>query len=150
MWFSWEVITAKWAWFYYDWDVTEYSLLSMLISGLVALLSIIPIMYYGTPLQTIFGSSLSLSIAWAIIAGVLTTLGHWVYFTAVSCGSVEIAQLFANMKTIVHLAEEVIFMSFIPDIYSLLGVAIAVTGGALVIFGENKIHKNKVEIDSSK
>lgn len=87
-------------------------------------------------------------VLFAVIAGLFTTVGHFAYFSAVNRGSVEVAQLFANLKPIVQLTEEAIFMSIFPNFFALVGVAIAVIGSTLVILGKPN-SKKKDSMESS-
>ena len=146
--FSWMIIITKWACFYYNANVVEYSWIAMGLSGIIGSLSFIPLQYYQTPLEHKLTTNIVESLMLAIWAGILTTIGQTVYFTAVSRGSIEVAQLFVNMKSIVQLIEEIIFLSIVPNFFALWGVGIAIFGAVLVIFG-GKEHHNKPKIDSS-
>ena len=55
--FSFMIIITKWAWYYFNVNVVEYSCVTMALSGFVGALSFIPLQYYHTPLEAILYSN---------------------------------------------------------------------------------------------
>lgn len=122
----------------------------MSLSGFIGSLSGIPIYYYNTPFHFMFKDSIHINILLAMLAGLFTTLGQFSYFAAVNIGSVEVAQLFVNMKPIVQLIEEAIFLFIFPEKLAVLGILIAIFGASLVIFGKREtLHQHPKAYKSS-
>jgi len=139
-WVSWSmmIIITKYACFKYKADIIEYSSLAMALSGIVGCLMGIPIYYYNTPFRYIYETGVELHIILAICAGLFTTFGQMLYFAGVNLGSVEVAQLFVNMKPIVQVVEEAIFLFLFPNFWASVGIIIAILGACLVILGKRE------------
>ena len=136
------IIFAKCVSYYFNANIIEYSSLTMFFSGLMGLLTGIPLFYYKTPFQ--FDTKHHLThMFFAFMAGIFTNMGQFSYFSSVSLGSVEVAQLFINMKPIVFLLEELIFLFNLPDLLAIFGVFIAIFGASLVVLGKPKDQKQE-------
>ena len=132
------IITTKYCSFYYDANIIEYSSLAMALSGFVGSLTGIPIYFFETPMNFMFQDQIIRHVLFAMMAGFCTTMGQFSYFSAVNIGSVEVGQLFINMKPIVQLIEEAIFLFVFPTFWALVGIFIAIFGASLVIFGKKE------------
>jgi len=117
----------------------------MTLSGFIGSLTGIPIYLYGTPLHFMYQSMIVRHVLFAMCAGLFTTMGQFSYFAAVNIGSVEVAQLFVNMKPIVQLIEEAIFLFIFPTFWALVGICIAVVGAIMVIMGKHEGQHQHVE-----
>ena len=67
------------------------------------------------------GESAIYTIARIAVAGVFSVTGYLAYFKATSKGSVEVTQLFSNMKSVVQLFEEFLFLNIVPSLVSFIG-----------------------------
>lgn len=110
----------------------------MFLSGLIGSSTGIPIFYYSTPFGYTYPSGLWYHATFAVLAGVFTCAGVFCKFGAVNIGSAEVAQLFVNMKPIVQLIEEAIFLFIFPNLWAVIGILIAIFGACLVIFGKRE------------
>ena len=144
------IISTKYCCFYYSVDIVEYSSLAMSLSGLVGSLTGIPIYLYGTPFNFMYQSLIFKHVSFAIFAGLFTTLGQFSYFAAVNIGSVEVGQLFVNMKPIVQLIEETIILFVFPTFWAFVGIIISVIGAVMVILGKREAqhqHPDSIKSD---
>ena len=119
----------------------------MTLSGFVGSLSGIPIHYYNTPFGYMYENRLWIHVLFAMMAGLFTTLGQFSYFAAVNLGSVEVAQLFINMKPIVQLVEEAMFLWIFPTLWASVGILIAIIGASFVIFGKRETEHQHADED---
>jgi drug/metabolite transporter (DMT)-like permease len=110
----------------------------MSLSGFIGMMAGIPIYYFGTPFGFIERSGIYYHILFSILAGIFTTVGQFCYFGGVNLGSVEVAQLFINMKPIVQLIEEAIFLFLFPNLLAFFGIVVAILGASLLIFGKRE------------
>lgn len=110
----------------------------MTLSGFVGSLTGIAIWHYGTPFDYRGSIGIEYHLMFAIGAGLFTTFGQFLYFSSVNLGSVEVAQLFVNMKPIVQLVEEAIFLFIFPSFWAFVGIFIAIVGSTLVILGKRE------------
>ncbi|CAI2373327.1 unnamed protein product [Moneuplotes crassus] len=132
------IISTKYACFHYDVNIIEYSSCAMGLSGFVGCLFGIPILYYHTPMNFMPEDKMVVYILFAVFSGLFTTIGQFTYFAAVNIGSVEVGQLFVNMKPIAQLVEEAIFLFLFPNLLQLVGIFIAILGAGLVILGKKE------------
>lgn len=114
-------ICGKYAMYYYKADPIQYGILAMLICGCVGSLTFILILAQDIPFGLAKGESTLYTIIRIAFAGMFSVTGYLVYFKASSKGSVEIAQLFSNMKSIVQLIEEFLFLNITPNLVSSIG-----------------------------
>lgn len=94
-----------------------------------------------------YENRLWIHVLFAMMAGLFTTLGQFSYFAAVNLGSVEVAQLFINMKPIVQLVEEAMFLWIFPTLWASVGILIAIIGASFVIFGKRETEHQHADED---
>ena len=92
-------------------------------------------------------SNIFISYISALLAGVLTVLGIFFKSKSLSYGSMEVAQLFINMRVLVQMLEEFLIFQIIPSIISSIGVVLALIGSSIMIFFDYK-HKEEIELMS--
>ena len=122
-WILWSMtaISGKYAMYYYECDPIEYGNLAMFICGLFGSLTFIYLLVDSTPFGLAEGESFIFTLIRIIFAGIFSVTGYYAYFTAASYGPVEICQLFSNMKSIVQIVEEFLFLNILPSFISSIG-----------------------------
>ena len=129
-------VAGKYAMYFHNCDPINYSIQVLLVSGL----SGSAIYLYIYAFQVPFGLAESQSVFFAIMSstiwGILSTIGYIVYYVAASKGPVEIVQLLWNMKIIVQIVEEFIFLGILPTILSFISIALGLFGLVLIIFSK--------------
>ena len=76
---------------------------------------------------------------------------YQIFYKATSQGPVEIVQLLADMKSIVQIIEEFIFMGIILNFMSFVSIFLSLFGLVLIIFPkeDNKRYSDQVSNDDS-
>lgn len=133
---------AKYASYYYDSVVEEYSMISCMVSGIGGSLSIILIYIYGWELDAKKEDMQTYYMASAWAAGFFTVFGLYSFMKALSYGSVGVAALFANMQIVFELIEEFFIFQILPSFFSFVGIWIALIGSAWMIIFQ---HKNGID-----
>lgn len=122
-WCLWAVtgICGKYAVYFFRADPIEYGILAMFIWGITGSFTLILILANDIPFDLERGESAIYTIARIAFAGVFSVTGYLAYFKATSKGSVEVTQLFSNMKSVVQLFEEFLFLNIVPSLVSFIG-----------------------------
>ena len=76
---------------------------------------------------------------------------YQIFYKATSKGPVEMVQLLADMKSIVQIIEEFIFMGIILNLMSFVSIFLSLFGLVLIIFPkeDNKRYSDQVSNDDS-
>lgn len=129
---------AKYASYHYDSVVEEYSMVSMIVSGVGGMFSIIYILSKGVELEPHHSGHVIFYIIAAGGAGFFTNFGIYSFMKALSYGSVGVASLFANMQIIFELVEELIIFQILPSFVSFIGIGIALLGSSFMIIFQHQ------------
>ena len=142
-WNCWAIpgIAGKYAIIHYNCGSIDFSNLALFISGISGAAIYFYIYAYQVPFGLIEPEKAYLAIIKSVLWGVFSVLGYLLFYKATSIGPVEISQLFSNLKSIVQIIEEFIFLGILPNLISCFSIILACLGLILVVFwGEDK-HK---------
>ena len=139
-WVVWAIpsIVGKYAMYYYNCSPIHFSNMTLFISGLFGMAVYLYIYCFNISFSLDESENFYFAIWKSMTWGALVTFASALFYKATSMGSVEIAQLFANLKSIVQVIEEFIFLHIFPGFMSGIIIILSWIGLILIIFSEEK------------
>ena len=107
--------------YYHNTNPVAFGTVAMLFCGITGCFTLSMILSQDIAFGLAKDQSLIFTIVRIAFAGIFSYTGYLTYFMATSKGSVEVTQLFSNMKSIVQLIEEFLFLNILPDFLSVIG-----------------------------
>lgn len=114
-------VAGKYAFYNYKCSPMNFSILTILVCGVTGSFVFILIVSENTGLELKPGQSFLYTMVRIVLAGVFSVIGYLAHFKASSLGPVEVCQLFVNLKSVVQIVEEFLFMNLIPSMISSIG-----------------------------
>ena len=97
-------------------------------------------MIFGVPINASPDSSLTLSIVFALTAGIFQTLIVIIAVISFNFGALETVYMFLNMRVIVQIIEEFLLFHILPSIISSVGMLVCLIGVSIMILFDK--HEN--------